>query len=92
MMKVFVATNIYVGYNNVGSTLSVLVTHLQFADDTLILDVKSWTNVRAMRAVLILYEAMSGLKLNFHKSMLVNVNISDSYEGAFCAYGYLYRR
>ncbi|CAJ2663689.1 unnamed protein product [Trifolium pratense] len=43
--------------------------------------VKSWANVRALRAVLVLFETMSGLKVNFNKSMLVGVNISDSWLG-----------
>jgi len=57
----------------------MVVSHLQFADDTLLLGVKSWANVRAMWAVLLLVEAMSGLKVNFHKSMLVGVNIFESW-------------
>ncbi|GAU28189.1 hypothetical protein TSUD_313480 [Trifolium subterraneum] len=42
---------------------------------------KSWANVRALRAVLVLFETMSGLKVNFDKSMLVGVNIPDSWLG-----------
>jgi hypothetical protein len=57
----------------------VTVSHLQFADDTLLLGAKSWGNVRVLRAVLVLFETMSDLKVNFHKSMLVGVNISDSW-------------
>ncbi|CAJ2679133.1 unnamed protein product [Trifolium pratense] len=57
------------------------VSHLQFADDTLLLGVKSWANVRALRAVLVLFETLSGLKVNFTKSMLVGVNIPDSWLG-----------
>jgi hypothetical protein len=57
----------------------VSVSHLQFADDTLLLGTKSWANVRALRAVLLLFDRMSGLKVNFNKSMLVGVNISDSW-------------
>ncbi|MCI25992.1 RNA-directed DNA polymerase (Reverse transcriptase), partial [Trifolium medium] len=30
-----------------------------------------WANVRALRGVLVLFEKVSGLKVNFHKSMLV---------------------
>lgn len=45
----------------------------------LLLGVQSWANVRVLRAVLELFEAMSGLKVNFYKSMLVGVNISDSW-------------
>jgi len=36
-------------------------------------------NVRALRAVLVLFESVSGLKVNFHKSMLSGINISDSW-------------
>jgi len=32
-----------------------------------------------MRAILILFEEVSGLKVNFHKSMLTGVNIFDSW-------------
>ncbi|CAJ2658361.1 unnamed protein product [Trifolium pratense] len=56
-----------------------MVSHLQFADDTLLMGVKSWANVRALRAVLVLFESMSGLKVNFNKSMLVGVNIPESW-------------
>lgn len=64
---------------SVGNSNSVVVSHLQFADDTLILSEKSSANVRTMRAVLILFEALSGLKVNFSKSQLVGVNVSDSW-------------
>ena len=57
----------------------VVVSHLQFADDTLLLGNKSWANVWALRAALIIFESMSGLKVNFNKSLLVRINISDSW-------------
>jgi hypothetical protein len=57
------------------------VSHLQFADDTLLLGAKSWANVRALRAVVVLFETLSGLKVNFNKSMLVGVNILESWLG-----------
>jgi len=63
----------------VGSTNNMVVSHLQFADDMLLLGVKSWANVHALRALLLLFEAMSGLKVNFHKSMQVGVNVPDSW-------------
>ena len=37
------------------------------------------TNVRVLRAVLTLLADMSGLKVNFHKSLLVGVNIGYSW-------------
>jgi hypothetical protein len=74
LMEVVVEQNLFTGYS-IGEQGQVTVSHLQFADDTLLLGVKSWANVRALRAVLMLFETMSGLKVNFNKSMLVGVNI-----------------
>ncbi|XP_024640670.1 uncharacterized protein [Medicago truncatula] len=51
----------------------------QFADDTLLVRVKSWSNVRALKAVLVLFESISGLKVNFNKSMLFGVNVNESW-------------
>jgi len=78
MMEAIVSNNIFSAYK-VGPTQSLSVSHLQFADNTLILGEKSWANVRTMRVVLNLFEAMSCLKVNFHKSGLVGVNVSWSW-------------
>ncbi|XP_045797575.1 uncharacterized protein LOC123891718 [Trifolium pratense] len=78
LMEAMVARNMFTGYS-IGGPGSVSVSHLQFADDTLLMGVKSWANVRALRAVLVLFETMSGLKVNFNKSMLVGVNIPESW-------------
>ena len=58
---------------------SLAISHLQFADDTMLLGNKSWANVRALWAVLYLFEALYSLKLNLHKSLLVGVNVNDSW-------------
>jgi len=78
MMKTMVASNIFTGYS-IGAHNPSVISHLQFADDTLLLRVKSWAKFRALWAVLVLFEVMSGLKVNFHKSMLVGVNVKDSW-------------
>jgi len=70
--------NLFSGYK-VGTERPVSVSHLQFADDTLILGEKSWANVRAMCVVLHLFATMSGLKVNFHKSELVGINVPQSW-------------
>ncbi|CAJ2670936.1 unnamed protein product [Trifolium pratense] len=80
LMEAMVECNLFTGYN-VGDITLVSVSHLQFADDTLLLGSKSWANVRALRAGLVLFESMSGLRVNFNKSMLVGVNIPDSWLG-----------
>jgi len=78
MMDSAVENNLFTSYG-VGAVNSVVVSHLQFADDTLLLCTKSWANVRALRAVLTLFAKMSGLKVNFHKSLLVGINIGESW-------------
>jgi hypothetical protein len=55
---------------------------------------KSWANIRAMRAVLILFQDLSRLKVYFTMSMLVGVNVLDSWlnEAALvlnCKVGYI---
>ena len=77
MMSAMVSNNIFTLYS-IGAQSAVSVSHLQFADDTLLVGVKSWENVRAMKMVLLLFESISGLKINFNKSMLFGVNIHDS--------------
>ncbi|GAU49673.1 hypothetical protein TSUD_91110 [Trifolium subterraneum] len=78
LMKATVENNLFTGYS-VGIQGPITVSHLQFADDTLLLGGKSWANVRSLQAVLVLFELMSGLKDNFTKSMLVGVNVSDTW-------------
>ena len=77
-MKALIETNTFKGYK-VGGANPVVVSHLQFADDTLLIGNKSWATVCAMGAGLVLFEVMSGLKVNFHKSSLIGVNINASW-------------
>jgi hypothetical protein len=69
-MNEVVGAQLFHGYG-VGREVEVRLTHLQFADDNIIIGDKSWMNVRTMRAVLLLFEDVSGLKVNFNKSMLI---------------------
>jgi len=50
----------------VGVGSNFRISHLQLANDNLILGEKSWRNIRALKASLILCEIISGLKVNFH--------------------------
>lgn len=77
-MKAPLEAGLYTKYF-VGHTEIIPTSHLQFANETLLLASKSWANVRAMKVVLILFESILGLKVNFIKSMLVGVNVADSW-------------
>lgn len=78
LMKAMVDNHLFSGYS-VGTINSMVVSHLQFVDDTLLLGKQSWANVRALRATFVIFESMSGLKVNFNKSLLVGVNIAESW-------------
>ena len=55
------------------------MSHLQFAGDTIIIGDNCWLNVRTICDVLLLLEEVSGLKVNFYKSMVTGVNISPTW-------------
>ncbi|PSS08274.1 Endonuclease [Actinidia chinensis var. chinensis] len=54
----------------------VNVSHLQFADDTVIFCEYDKREVISIKRILRCFELLSGLKINFSKSVLVGVNIS----------------
>ena len=56
----------------------VEVCMLQFADDTLIMCEDSFHNVVTIKAIVRGFELASGLKINFHKSNLADINVESS--------------
>jgi hypothetical protein len=78
MLTTVVDVSLFLGYK-VGEASPVHVSHLQFVNDTLILGEKKWGNIRTLKETLILFELISGLRVNFHKSLLVVINLSDSW-------------
>ena len=56
----------------------VKVSHLQFADNTVIFCEYDKREVITIKRILRYFELISGLKINFSKSMLVGVNTSVS--------------
>ncbi|AES78889.1 hypothetical protein MTR_7g050660 [Medicago truncatula] len=77
-MSYLVDHNLFAGYQ-VGSSGSLAISHLQFVDETLLLGPRSWENVRVLCSILVLFDALYGLKVNFHKSLLVGDNLDDSW-------------
>lgn len=53
------------------------ICHLQYADDTVLLLHYSSANLRNIRLILSCYEAMSGMKINFEKSEVFTMELSD---------------
>nr|KYP62679.1 hypothetical protein KK1_017224 [Cajanus cajan] len=52
-------------------------THLQYADDTILVGDVSLSNGWAIKAILQLFELVVGLKVNFFKSQLLGVNVDQ---------------
>nr|ABD33380.2 RNA-directed DNA polymerase, related [Medicago truncatula] len=52
---------------------------LKIADDTLFIRQNSWGNIRALKAIMILFELKSGLKVNFHKRLLDGINVAETW-------------
>lgn len=54
LMKSLVQTQLFTRYS-FGVVNPVVVSHLQFANDTLLLETKNWANIRALRAALVIF-------------------------------------
>lgn len=67
MMKAIVEPHMFKGVH-VGSNMDYCIYHLQFAIETLIMDEKIWLNICTIKVILLLFELVSGLKVNFHKA------------------------
>ncbi|GKU88292.1 hypothetical protein SLEP1_g2574 [Rubroshorea leprosula] len=55
------------------------ISHLQFADDTVIMGKADPTNIKAVKGILRWFELVSGLKINFNKSVLYSFHVSDEW-------------
>jgi hypothetical protein len=58
---------------------NVVVSHLQYADDTLFIGDACVENLWRVKAILKWFELMSGLKVNFGKSRLMGIGLDDSF-------------
>lgn len=53
------------------------LSHLQYVDDTILVGKATFDNLWVLRAVLRCFEMASGLKVNFNRSCLYGLNVSD---------------
>jgi hypothetical protein len=57
----------------------IIVSHLQYADDTLCIEEATVENLWTLKAILRGFELASGLNINFWKSALFGVNVPSSF-------------
>jgi hypothetical protein len=53
------------------------ITHLQYADDTVLLFQPDILSIASIKIMLICFEAMSGMKINFAKSQMFAIGMSE---------------
>lgn len=63
----------------------IQLTHLQFADDTLLFCEAEEAKVVTIKRILRCFEIISGLKINFHKSVLCGVGIEEALAHGFAS-------
>ena len=59
----------------VGNLIPGGVSHMQYADDTLLLFESDTHSIATVKAILLCFELMSGLKINFHKCEVVSIGM-----------------
>ncbi|GKV28130.1 hypothetical protein SLEP1_g37215 [Rubroshorea leprosula] len=58
----------------------VMVSYLQFADDTIFFGEASEENIQVIKCILRTFELVSGLKINFEKSQLMGVGVKEDWK------------
>ncbi|GKU94756.1 hypothetical protein SLEP1_g8202 [Rubroshorea leprosula] len=56
------------------------ISHLQFADDTLLLGIATEDNVWTSKCIMRAFELVSGLKINYGKSSFIGINVDKVWE------------
>jgi exonuclease III len=63
-----------------------IISHLQYADDTLCIGDASLQNLWTLKAILRGFELASGMKVNFWKSCLIGINVENSFMEMACIF------
>jgi hypothetical protein len=77
LMKKAVTLNRFKGFK-VGNR-GVVISHLQYADDTLCLGEATFENLWTLKAILRGFELVSGLKVNSSKSRIMGINVTQDF-------------
>lgn len=76
MINAVVDVGLFAGFSVAKNTPAI--GHLQFADDTLIFCGNDEDQIRYVKATLLCFEAVSGLKINFSKSEVIGIRMDKS--------------
>jgi hypothetical protein len=84
VMKKAVEENLFKGFQIGGDGL--MISHLQYADDTLCIGEASIQNLWTIKSILRGFHLASGLKVNFGKSCLMGVNVRPDFVELACMF------
>jgi len=84
LMRVVVDRNLFKGFTFDNTVL--VVSHLQYADDTLCIGKPMVDNLWALKSLLRGFEMVSGLKINFFKSSLIGVSVDSEFMEMACSF------
>jgi hypothetical protein len=84
VMRTAVERNFFKGFS-IGSS-PVVISHLQYVDDTVCIGEATISNLWSLKAILRGFELASGLKVNFWKSGLMGVNVSSTFLDSACTF------
>ena len=57
----------------------IMISHLQYADDTILFCTPDISSLLNIKKSLILFDLVSGLHVNFHKSSIMGINVSEEW-------------
>jgi hypothetical protein len=84
VMKKAVEVSLFKGFHVGGNGL--VISHLQYADDTLCIGEASVQNLWTLKSILRGFHMVSGLKVNFWKSCLMGVNTQADFVDLACSF------
>ncbi|XP_042965576.1 uncharacterized protein LOC122299388 [Carya illinoinensis] len=81
MVSAAVGGGFFSGFNVGGNHGSIIISHLLFADDTLLFCEATAGHIESLKAILLCFEAVSGLKINLAKTEMVAVGEVNNIRG-----------
>jgi hypothetical protein len=84
LMKKAVEDNVFKGFSCGGD--GMVISHLQYADDTLCIGEASVQNLWVLKSILCGFHLASGLRINFGKSCLMGVNVRGEFLELACSF------
>lgn len=64
----------------------ITISHLQFADDTILFRDVNEQNIKETKSIMRTFELVSGFKINYNKSTLIRLNVDEEETNWFACF------